>query len=226
MRHFDALLLDLDNTLYSYEDAHEAALHSLFAMLQEKMGLDEHLAESSFNNARARVHSQLQGTAASHNRLLYFQHLCEQLDLTPANHVLALYNSYWDTFLDKMTLFPNVKDFLDQWIALGKRVCLVTDLTAHIQFRKLTTLGLENYFHKVITSEEIGHEKPHPSMFLMALEKLQLGKKQVAMIGDHFEKDILGARQLGIEAYWFAPNYAEREGEQSVNFDYLLEMIK
>ena len=39
-------------------------------------------------------------------------------------------------------------------------------------------------------------------MFYTALEKIGLDKSEVIYIGDDYEKDILGATNLGIRAIW------------------------
>jgi ribonucleotide monophosphatase NagD (HAD superfamily) len=44
--------------------------------------------------------------------------------------------------------------------------------------------------------------KPCKEMFLQALETLKLSEKNVIMIGDTFERDIIGAVKLGIDSIW------------------------
>ena len=97
------------------------------------------------------------------------------------------------------------------------KICLVTDLTAHIQHRKIKKLKLEDYVSFAVTSEEAGKEKPHPYMFMMALEKLNLKAEEVCMVGDSFKKDIIGASNLGIKSIWL-------NKEQKVEL-YDIEMI-
>ena len=80
-------------------------------------------------------------------------------------------------------------------------ICCVTDLTAEIQFRKLMKLNLENKIKFIVTSEEVGIEKPNKKMFEKALEKLNLKADQVIMIGDSMSKDILGGEALEIKSF-------------------------
>jgi len=42
----------------------------------------------------------------------------------------------------------------------------VTDLTSHIQLGKLTCFGLEDTFDAVVTSEEVGKDKPDKNILL------------------------------------------------------------
>ena len=78
------------------------------------------------------------------------------------------------------------------------QICVVTDMQAHFQVQKLK---IDNLIDYLVTSEEVGKEKPNPEMFLLALEKLDLQVNDVIMIGDNQKKDIEGARNLGIKAY-------------------------
>jgi putative hydrolase of the HAD superfamily len=94
------------------------------------------------------------------------------------------------------------KEFLE---SLRVPKCLVTDFTVELQYRKLAKLGMLTFFDYIVTSEEVGAEKPAPKIFASALKKLNADASQAAMIGDDFEKDILGAAEFGMQAFWFTP---------------------
>jgi putative hydrolase of the HAD superfamily len=153
--------------------------------------------------------------------------MCEILDINPLNYAFKIYNIYWDTFLENIIPFDGIYDFLDKY---KNKICLVTDLTAHIQYRKIEKLKLNKYINKVVTSEEAGREKPHPYMFISALEKLNLQKHEVCMIGDSFKKDIFGASTLGINAIWFnheekQEKYNSQNIKEVTTFKEILELI-
>ena len=52
----------------------------------------------------------------------------------------------------------------------------------------------------VIGSKAHGRTKPHPSIFVAALEALDATPEEAAMVGDSYEDDIEGARSLGMRA--------------------------
>jgi len=52
-----------------------------------------------------------------------------------------------------------------------------------------------------------GKTKPHPAIFLAALDELGVGAEEAAMVGDSPEDDIAGARALGMRAF-----LVDREG--------------
>jgi len=197
---YKGILLDIDNTLYDYTKTHAKALDVLMVTASQKLNINVADLEHAYRDARKQINSDLYGTASCHNRLLYIQKMLEFLNKNALATSLELYEIYWNSFLDNMEVYEGVYDFLDG--LQGTDVCLLTDLTAHIQHRKIKKLGLDKYANYVVTSEEAGKEKPHPYMFLLALQKMHLKPNEVCMIGDSFKKDILGASQLEIASYW------------------------
>jgi len=60
-------------------------------------------------------------------------------------------------------------------------------------------LGLEK-FAKIFTPRETKFLKPDPKAFLVVLEKLKLKPKETIMVGDEVERDLIPAKNLGMEA--------------------------
>lgn len=52
----------------------------------------------------------------------------------------------------------------------------------------------------MVGSKAHGRVKPHPSIFVAALEALDVSPGEAAMVGDSFEDDVEGARSLGMRA--------------------------
>ncbi|MFC1951419.1 HAD family hydrolase [Chloroflexota bacterium] len=59
-------------------------------------------------------------------------------------------------------------------------------------------LGLESYLNFVITSEEAGADKPKPLIFRAALARAGVNAAEAVHIGDQYELDVVGAREVGI----------------------------
>lgn len=201
MKNIYGVLLDLDNTLYNYATCHEAGMKSSYAVVRRATGLNFPEFHVRYNASRSNVKKLTDGQAASHSRLLYFQNMFEAyFGITNAELTLKAERAYWDGFFKKMKLYPGVKDFLVTCRKRSISVCLVTDLTAEIQLKKITRLRIANLIDLVVSSEEAGADKPHKSIFILALSKLGLAPHEVILIGDDHKKDILGARALGIRA--------------------------
>lgn len=224
---YKGLLLDIDDTLYPYKNSHEVGLNAAFSLIESQFCVESASIKNAFTEARKEVNIALSETAASHNRMLYFQKTLERLDLPSTSFTLKVYEAYWGEFLNEMVAFDGVFEMLEKY---KNRICLVTDLTAHIQHRKIKQLKLEKYVDFVVTSEEAGHEKPHPIMFNLSLEKLKCSKDEVCMIGDSFKKDILGASRLGIQSIWLNASGSSEEHNSPLisevnSFEKILKLV-
>lgn len=113
--------------------------------------------------------------------------------------ILKLNNTYWDTFLKNMKLYKDVLPLFKELKRRNITIGIVSDLTADIQLRKLHKLGISEHVDILVTSEEAGREKPHPSVFLFALNKLGLLPNEVIVIGDNPKTDMEGANAIGID---------------------------
>jgi len=67
--------------------------------------------------------------------------------------------------------------------------------------RQLTDAhGLTPYLDFAVTSQEVGSNKPHPPMFLAALERAKVEPSEALHVGDSYLSDVQGARNVGINA--------------------------
>lgn len=71
--------------------------------------------------------------------------------------------------------------------------------------RDLVDFGFEGVFDAYVTSQDTGWEKPHPAIFERCLTALSVPADEAAMLGDRPERDVLGARRLGMRAIWKRP---------------------
>lgn len=69
--------------------------------------------------------------------------------------------------------------------------------------RLLEKNNLKEYFDLVLVSAAIGIRKPHPRIFISALDHWKATPSQAVMVGDTLSADILGARQVDIAGIWF-----------------------
>ena len=98
-----------------------------------------------------------------------------------------------------MKLGKGVLNILKELKKRDIKTAIVSDLTTHIQLRKLQKLGINNYIDILVTSEEAGSEKPHSIMFLLTLNKLGLKPSDALMVGDNTVANIEGANSVGLD---------------------------
>ncbi len=195
-----AVMFDLDDTVYDYQSCDAAAVKKLRQHSIDNFSLCAEEFDYFYEKAKGIVKGRLYNTGASHNRLLYFQTFLELISQKPAVHALELYDVYWNKMLEDMELYDYVLPLFGKLSQQEIRIAVLTDLTAHIQHRKIKRLGIAEYIDVLVTSEEAGKEKPDKKMFTLAMEKLNLFPEQIIMIGDSFQKDVKGAEAVGIHS--------------------------
>lgn len=203
-----AVIFDLDNTLYAYDPLDIEAGERVRDYACREIGITTEQYDEAYLFGRNETKRQLHDVGASHNRMLYFQKTLEYLGVNPMPYSLRMYETYWGTFLEKMKLYDGAREFIDRLHEQGIKMMICTDLTAHIQHRKLEALGLAPDICCLVTSEEAGREKPSPEIFALCLKKLALPPDEVCCIGDSFVKDIEGAKSAGMQAIHFHPEDA------------------
>lgn len=200
----DLILLDLDNTLYVYKRTHEKALHSVIEDLHSSLGIDKDRLVELYGMYRKRVNTKHEGMAVSHSRLFYLQGMVEELcGYTDVKLITSLYNKYWDVFIESIDLCDDVMDFLKSSLIRKIPIVLVSDMTAEMQFRKITKMGINKYLNYIVTSEEAGCEKPNPSIFELAISKISGNRKirRIAVVGDDTRKDVFSSSEYHIDIY-------------------------
>ena len=77
----------------------------------------------------------------------------------------------------------------------------------------LQRCGIEDCFASIIDSGKVGHEKPYPAIFEMALREMKAAAAKSLYVGDVYSVDYVGARNAGMQAVLFdvAGAYRERE---------------
>jgi len=110
---------------------------------------------------------------------------------------------------------------------LGIALGLITNGTVQSQTQKLDLLGLRPYFQTVVISEAVGVEKPHAAIFQHALAALGLRAAQVWFVGDHPEKDMLGAGRAGLRTVWLRGTHPWPDTQAAPHYqiDHLRELV-
>jgi HAD superfamily hydrolase (TIGR01549 family) len=200
------LLLDLDDTLYSYPPVELHARGALLEALALALGCAVAEASQRYDAARKAVKARLGERAAAHSRLLYLAELVQaagRIDLL--GQVRGWERLFWERFLDKAELRPGAQQLLESWRARGGKVAIVTDLTLEVQLWKLERFGLLPLIDALAASEEVPLDKPAPELFELAISRLGLSRERCVVVGDSPAKDGLGARRLGMPFHLVDP---------------------
>ena len=98
-----------------------------------------------------------------------------------------------------LALYDDAIPVLDTLKQRGLTLGLLSNIGRDSQ--QLTdSMGLTPYLDFAPTSGEIGSNKPHPPMFLLALQRAKVEPSQALHVGDSYLSDVQGARGVGINA--------------------------
>jgi HAD superfamily hydrolase (TIGR01509 family) len=97
------------------------------------------------------------------------------------------------------SLMPGVMDYLQEAKRLGLKLAIASSSAHSWVDTHSKRLGVFDYFDKIITSDEVGVErtKPHPDLFLLALDQLKLQKNE-AIVFEDSPNGVRAARAAGI----------------------------
>jgi HAD superfamily hydrolase (TIGR01549 family) len=201
----DAVLFDLDNTLYPYAPCNEAGKQGALAAARERgYDLNRETFEDLYQQGRRETKRDTAGAAAAHSRTLYFKHALRAHAGRPVpGDALALGEAFWSAYIEAIEPFPRLEETLAELADAGVAVGITTDLTTRIQLRKLQALGIDERVHAVVTSEEAGREKPGSVLFTLSLARLNCRPSEAVMVGDDPAKDIAGGNAVGLETVLF-----------------------
>jgi putative hydrolase of the HAD superfamily len=202
---YEAVLFDLDNTLYPYAPCNEAGKRAALDALRERgYELDRAAFDDLYAAGRRETKRETGGTAASHSRHVYFKRgLSRHAGGPDPAGALAAGDAYWNGFLGAMSLCDGVEAVFDALDAAGADVAVVTNLTTRVQLRKLVRLGIDDRIDLLVTSEEVGREKPSALPFTTALAALDHRPSEALAVGDNVETDVSGADAVGIDSALF-----------------------
>jgi HAD superfamily hydrolase (TIGR01549 family) len=101
-------------------------------------------------------------------------------------------------------LYPGVHETLEWLLERGYRVGSVTNrgLGGELFREELRHHGVLDLFEVLSISCEVGYLKPHPRIFVHALEALGIAAEDAVMVGDSLRADVAGANALGMTTVW------------------------
>lgn len=144
----------------------------------------------------------------------------EGQELTP-----ALWEVYreasWREHLHHLRMFPETEQVLAGLGDLPVHVGLVSDTDEDFLQLCCYVYPVDAHMDAITTSDEVGVAKPHPTIFRTALEKAGVGPEEAVHVGDSPERDVAGARALGIRTVLLA-----RDGPGDAEADHVVPTLR
>jgi putative hydrolase of the HAD superfamily len=104
---------------------------------------------------------------------------------------------------------PHLDEVLAQLKQRGYKLGVITNTVTsreeHVRIA-LRKIGCEKYFDVVVTSVDMGCNKPDEKIFSTALKRLGVKPKEAVMVGDRIATDIAGGNRIGMKTVLFKWN--------------------
>ena len=122
-----------------------------------------------------------------------------------------------------LALYPHVHLTLTGLTGMGIKMAVVSDAPRLPVWLRISGLGLQHYFDTVVTSDDSGVKKPHAKPFRMALAKLGSEPNETIMIGDWVERDMVGAKSVGLTTVF--ARYGDISGTKHSGADFEIDDV-
>jgi HAD superfamily hydrolase (TIGR01549 family) len=94
-------------------------------------------------------------------------------------------------------------------LAESYRLGIISNGFAQWQRRKLMIAGIDRYFESVVLSEDISSLKPDAAIFDAAVRIAGCNAGEIAVVGDSYSHDVIGASRSGMSTVWFNPRHSQ-----------------
>jgi putative hydrolase of the HAD superfamily len=202
MREIDTVLFDLDDTLHDDTDAYHRAARRVAEEVAQAHGiLPELLFQAYVGEARAFWRSLSVthlAVAIEDARVALWEAALAHVALADRTLAAGCADRYTDYRSELLAPSPGAHELL---VALRERGCklgIVSNGFAATHHRKIEVLGLRPLVDGVFLADEMGMVKPDPGCFALACRTLGSTPERTAMVGDRYDRDVLGAQAAGL----------------------------
>ena len=215
-----AIVFDLDNTLTDFMKMKSDAIHAAI----------DGMIDAGLNLPRELVRSRID--AIYQEQGLEYQRVFDQLIESELGHIdpkilASGIVAYRRARESSLVLYPHVQMTLLELTKRGIRLGVVSDAPRAQVWLRLCSLSLQHVFDAVVTFEDTGERKPSPAPFREVLRRLGVEARASLMIGDWAERDVVGARSLGMKTVFarYGDTFETQESGADFDIDDVFQLV-
>jgi YjjG family noncanonical pyrimidine nucleotidase len=146
-----------------------------------------------------------------------FSHPLIQVGVDNAPLAKEIGEEYLALLPSRTMLVPHAKELLE-YLYPKYPLTIVSNGFVEVQYKKLNSCRLEQYFAHVVLSEAAQALKPDKRIFEYALQLNNANASETIMIGDSYEADIVGAQNAAIDQIYFNPKLTQPDKNKPSTF--------
>ena len=192
MKSIKGVILDLDNTLLDFMKMKEFAVKAAVkGMIEAGLMVDE---EDSYTEI-VRIYEEF----GWENQKVFDVFIEKQIGHVEHKYLAAGIVAYRRAREANLMAYPNVNKTLMALAKSGIKLGVVSDAPSREAWMRIYYLNLYHFFDVVITFDDSGERKPSENPFKLCLDALDLDPDETIMVGDWPERDVVGAKNLGMK---------------------------
>lgn len=214
----NAVVFDLDNTLVDFMGMKRQAVDAAIgAMMDAGLNL-------TFDQVKDRIDGIYADEGIEYQKV--FDKLLEDvLGRVDPRIISAGIIAYRRAREAALKPYPHVTATLMHLNRRGLKMGILSDAPTREAWLRLCFVNFHHFFDEVVTFDDTGKRKPSPEPFKLILEKLDVLPENAIMVGDWAERDLVGARGVGMKTA-FAEYGDSFGGQDTSHADYILKDVK
>ncbi len=198
-----AVFFDLYNTLVTYDpprEVIEAKILKDFGIEVSPESLLRPITTADDFIYKEHARSPISKRSKEETTALYMQYhgiVLKEAGLEAPKELIIGILGKWMSLDVKMVLFddaiPALTNLKERGLILGLISNVDRDVAPLYQ-----GLGLSDWLQVMVTSQEVGFNKPHPEIFKAALKQAGVKPEEAIYVGDQYQIDVLGAKKAGM----------------------------
>ncbi|MGQ9708167.1 MAG: HAD-IA family hydrolase [bacterium] len=211
-----AVIFDVDNTLVDFNKWKDAAVEAaVMAMIDAGLNMTP-------DTAKEQIYQIYEEKGIEYQEVFndFLQNVLGNIDYRIlANGIIA----YRRAREGALVSYPHVQIALLKLFRMGLKLAVVSDAPRLQVWMRLASLSVDRFFDVVVTFDDTGKRKPAREPFEKVLELLKVAPQEAMMVGDWAERDIVGAKELGMITVF--ARYGDSFGTQNSGADYEINDI-
>ncbi|VVB65631.1 Glyceraldehyde 3-phosphate phosphatase [Candidatus Gugararchaeum adminiculabundum] len=215
-----AVVFDLDNTLMDFlEMKRQGCKIAARELVSSGVDLENKDAEKLLMQTHLDVGDEGEDVFEE-----FLKKLNKKVDKELVKKSFKTYNRAKKEF---MKPYPNVIEVLTFLKGKGIKLAVITDAEEPQAMERILGIGVEKFFDAVITQSHTKSQKPDEKPFREALKKLGTKPEETLMVGDSLERDVWGAKRVGMLAAYakYGEDWEWKWPHKEVTPDYVLHDI-
>ncbi|GAB2558632.1 HAD family hydrolase [Gracilibacillus alcaliphilus] len=211
------IIFDVDDTLYDQAQSFHRTFHRHISDNYSYEEIDKVYRASRKYSEQLFDQSEAGEITVYQWQTERFRMACHDFGMEMSTQQAETFDRGYKEEQSNIQLFPEVRQLLDELFQQGKQLAILTNGEEQRQMLKIKQLQLMKWIpdDHIFISGSYGVAKPNKAIFDIVAEGLQCNPEQTIYVGDSYEKDMVGAKQLNWHTVWM--NHRHHPATKSVH---------